>query len=268
MRALCLLVLIGATLPGCCCSARRAWTAACDPCVSQQDDCHTTPHRRGLFKNKKARCRCSHCSRCGDAAGFETGNWTTECGSQSGYECGGCSSCDQSQMACDGSQPGVYSAVPQSTICPTCQQPQMNPMQTEPAQSPPMTPPAPPSSIPQNPMPMPMPSPPEPSQAQLLQSLPQQPAPLASLTMTPQFIQSVPMQPLQLPPVQTQSMQYQEWQPHQSVPHSLVPYTPPAQQVPPQSLVPQQSQTAVPTAVQPVLWIPPQSQAPLLLPAR
>ena len=266
MRALCLLALIGATLPGCCCSAHRAWKAAYDPCVSQQDDCHTTPHRRGLFKKKSSRCRCAHCSQCGETGGCGTGDCATECGSQSGYECGECSSCDQSQMACDGSQPYAYSTAPQTTICPTCQQPQMNSMQAEPAQSPPMTPPAPPVAIPQNPMPMP--TPPDPYQTQLLQPLPQQPTPLASLTMAPQLMQSVPMQPLQLPPVQTQSMQYQEWQPHQSLQHSFVPYTPAAQQLPQQSLVPQQGQTAVPTAVQPVLWIPPQSQAPLRLPAR
>ena len=267
MRALCLLALIGATLPGCCCSAHRAWTAAYDPCVPQCDECHTTRHPHGLFHKNTSRCPCAHCSSCGEGCGFGTGDCATGCGSDDGNACGGCSSCAQGQTVYDGTLPPAYSpysSMPQTTTCPTCHQTHMNPMQTEPAQSPPMTPPAPPAATPYNPPPMPLPSAPEPEQARMLLPMPQQPAPLAGLSMAPQLMQPVPMQPLQLPPVQTQPIQYQEWQPHPSVPQSFSPYNPPAQQVPQQSLVPQQSQNAV----QPVLWVPPQSQAPLLLPAR
>jgi hypothetical protein len=262
MRALCLLALIGATLPGCCCSAHRAWKAAYDPCVSQGDDCHITCHQCGRVKKKSTRCRCAHCSACGEAGGFDVGNCATGCGSPCGNECGGCSSCDPGQMACDGSLPPAYSSMPHTSTCPTCDQTQMSPLQTEPAHSPPMTPPAPPAATPYNPPPMP--SAPEPEQARLLQPMSQQHAPLASLSMAPQLMQPLPVQSFNLPPAQTQPIQHQEWQPHQPAPQSFVPYTPPATEVPQQSLVPQQSQTAL----QPVLWVPSQSQAPLLMPAQ
>ncbi len=278
MRVLCLLALIGATLPGCC-SAHRAWTTANDPCVPQCDSCQAPQHRSCLFR-KKSHCRCSHCSSCGTACdmGCGGGECGTNYGSIFGSECGGCSSGAQGQTAYEGAMSpaySTYSSAPQTTTCPTCHQTQMIPMQTAP--SPPMTPPAPPAATPQNPMPMPMPNAPEPSQARLLQPMLQQPARMSTYSMAPQpmqfqQMQPVQMQPIQVPLEQTQPVQYQEWQPHQSAPHtqpvsvpqSFVPYTPPAQQIPQQNQVRTQRQNAV----QPVLWVPAQSQAPLLLPAR
>ena len=254
MRALCLLALFGATLSGCC-SAHRAWSDGYNACVPECQDCAPARHRSCLFQKKATHCRCSHCSSCGDVCEYGAG----DCGTPVGSGCGECSSCAQGQhMVYEGSMDSTYPSM-QST-CPTCHQPQMSPMQMSPTQSapsstPPMEPPVAPPANPMTPPPMA----PEPHQAQMLQPLQMPPS-----RFSPQPISSGQMQPLQLPPAQTQAVQHQEWQPHPSVPQSFVPYNPPVQQVPQQGLVPQQSHTAV----QPVLWVPPQTPAPLLMPAQ
>jgi|GEM_PF-5230907 len=266
MRALCLLALIGATLSGCC-STHRAWSDGYGSCVSGCGDCSSNSHKGCLFKKHSSRGRCSHCSPCGDSCGFGCGSCETACGSNGdgcsscsndmvfeGMASGGCSSCAQGQTVYDGS---TYSTMPSSTTCPTCQQNQMIP---SPSQSIAPIPPAPPAT-PANPMQ----NAPEPTAARMMQPMQMQqmqPVQMVPMQMVPQpQPQPQQMQPLRMAPVQTQPVQYQEWQPHQTQNQTTIPYTPPAQAV---------SRTQQ-TAVQPVLWVPAQTQttpAPLLLPAR
>lgn len=257
MRVLCLLALFGATLSGCC-STHRAWSDGYNACVPECQDCAPARHKSCLFQKTSTRCRCAHCSPCGVASDFGGGDCGSGCGSTLGSECGGCSHCAQGQMDYEGSMYSMYPSMPSPSTCPTCHQPQMSPTQSVPSSSSPMAPTVAPPATPENPPPMA----PEPHQARMLQPLPQMPA-----RFSPQSFATRPMQPLQLPPAQAQAVQHQEWQPPPSVPQSDVHYNPPVppvQQVPQQSLVPQQSQTAV----QPVLWVPPQAPAPLLMPAQ
>ncbi len=261
MRALCLLALIGATFSGCC-STHRAWTDGYGSCVPQCDGSCPTTHKSCLFK-KSSRSRCSSCSPCGSPCGSSCGDCESGCGSVSGGDFAGCSSCAggqsfdgmstsecascaQGQTAYEGS---TYSSMPQSSTCPTCHQNQMMStptiMPTQSVAPPPPTPPSTPAN--------PMQNAPEPTQARLMQ-------PMQMHQMQPIQMPQPQAAPLRLLSAPTQPVQYQEWQPHQSPPASSVPYNPPAQ------TPPQQTQTAV----QPVLWVPAQSQAtaPLLIPAQ
>lgn len=238
MRTLCLLALIGATFSGCC-STHRAWNDGYGSCVPQRDDSYPTQHKSCLFKkssgSRYSPCG-SPCGDCGNACGSPCGSEFGDCSSCAGgmsYEgmpSSGCASCAQGQTADDGS---TFS-MPQNSTCPTCHQNHMSPTPSQSVAPPPPTPPA----APENPMP----SAPEPTVAQMMQ------------------MSQAQMQPLRMLPTQAQPVQYQEWQPHQSPPPSLVPYNPPA------SLPAQQLQTVV----QPVLWVPAQTQspAPLIIPVR
>lgn len=247
MRVLCLLALIGATLSGCC-STHRAWREGFDSCVPQCDSCHS--HSRNCNK------RSGLFSPCSDSCGGECGSGCDGCASGGGFET--YSSGDQGQTVYDGS---AYSSMPQSMTCPSCQQTHQIQMAPTPAPSSSGPPPTPPAAR-ENPMQETA----EPHQARLLQPMSMPPG-----RMAPQQMQPMTMQPLQVVPQLTQPVRYQEWQPHSSPPQqqyrpqtnqpqseSLVPYTPPVSAVPPQAQ----------SAVQPVLWVPAQSPAPLLMPAR
>ncbi len=251
MRALCLLVVLGVLLPGCC-STHRAWSEGYNSCVPQCDQCGDAPHQSCLFQKRSSRARCSHGSPCGDPCGFSCGDCGTGCGSAcgdcsscgdsvitGGMSCRGCSNCSPEQTVYSGS---TDSAMPYSSTCPTCQQGYPVPAGSQTVAPPPPTPAAAPAN--------PMPNAPEPHAARTLQPLQMQP-----------IMQPLMTQPAQMPLIPSQSaqpVQYQEWQPHQSLPPGATPYTPAAAAVAPQ------------TAVQPVLWVPAQAQiqAPLTVPAR
>ena len=263
MRALCLLALIGATLSGCC-STHRAWSDGYGSCVPQCDSGCPTPHqsclsKSCLFKKTSSRSRCSSCSPFGNPCGSDYGSSCEGCGSSCGSDfggctscaggmmsdgmaTGGCASCAQGQTAFDGS---TYSLMPESSICPTCHQNHLTPTPSSSNYSPtPTQSVAPPPPTPPSTAPIVTPDAPEPSAARMMQPMP---------------IRGVQMQPLRMLPTQNQPVQYQEWQSHQAQPQGMAPYNPPAQAAP----QPNQS------AVQPVLWVPAQTQppAPLLMPA-
>lgn len=299
MRALCLLAMIGATLSGCV-SPHRAWTNGLDSCVSPCDECGPPQHRSSLFGKKVMRFRGSKwnscgpcdtgCGDCGPCGGCSP--CMSDCGSCSTGMMGGCSSCAQGQVIHDGSSMSGGSS------CQSCMQNGMSIPVTpgsefspngQPATPIPSTPPA---AVPQG---SPTEQAPEPTQARMMQQMQPmqviqgQPVPMQMLTVPSQSAQ---MQPLQMVPQQTMQpqLQSQHTKPAQPQPvrhQEWLPMTPitPNQMVP--GLQTQVQGQATGNAVQPVLWVPAQSQtqaktmtqpqqapmqtttsAPLLVPAR